>query len=163
MMDQWSNRYSRGQSGVRSAEHALADRVRNIAIILLTVALVGMSIAGVQAMTFRSQCHTTFINRMQTECGAALSQANSLSRSGGSDSSAMLGRIRANIRTMDAINEMTNTLEGRYFVATDTFTQMYNIIDSYTHKLKNGVTTIEEQTNLVNSLTALQTALAEIG
>ncbi|MBQ8201214.1 MAG: hypothetical protein IJZ74_05545 [Clostridia bacterium] len=161
MMDQWSNRYANGRGGVRAADHALADRVRNIALILLTVALLGVGIAGGQAIAFRAGCRTTFINRMQTECSSALSQANTLSRSGGADSSAMLGKIRANIHAVDTVNAMSNTLYGSYVVSTSTFADMYAIIDSYSNKLKNGVTTIEEQTNLVNSLTALQSLLSE--
>ncbi len=162
MMDQWSNRYAHGRDGARSPEHAMADRIRNIALILLTVALLGVGIAGGQAIAFRSSCHDTFIHKMQTECGAALSQANTLSRNGGSESAAILGKIRANIRTVDSINDMNNTLYGAYFVPTTTFTDMYAIIDSYSNKLKNGVTTIEEQTNLVSTLTALQTMLGEL-
>ncbi len=162
MMDKWSNRYVHGQPGARPREHVLAERIRNIALILLTVALLGVGIAGGQAIAFRSRCHDTFLYRMQTECSSALSQANSLSRSGGSESSAMLGRIRANIRAIDAINEMNSSLTGGYFVPMATFTELYGIIDSYNNSLKNAVVTIEHQTNLVNALTALQTALSEL-
>ncbi len=160
MMDKWSNRYAHGQPGVRSREHALADRIRNIALILLTVALLGVGIAGGQAIAYRSRCHDAFVYRMQTECGAALSQANSLSRSGGADSAAILGKIRANIRAMEAVNEMNGNLAGGYFVPVSTFTELYAIIDSYNISLKNAVVTLEHQTNLVNALTGLQTQLS---
>ncbi|MBQ8555613.1 MAG: hypothetical protein IJ438_07045 [Clostridia bacterium] len=164
MMDKWSTRYSRPREGVRAADSALLDRIRNIALILLTVALLGVGITGGQAMAFRSDTENTFVNRMQTECSDALSQVNTLSRNGGSNSAALLGRIRASVHAMEVINEMNNSLHGGsgYLVPVETFTNLYAIIDSYSNKLTVGSVITEEQTNLAASLTALQEQLAAL-
>lgn len=157
MMDQWSNRYARGQGAARQMDHARFDRIRNILLILLTVALVGMTIAGTRAIIFRNSCGSRFVNTMRTEINAALTDANTLSRNGGSESAALLGRIRASVHAADVINENHNSLYGRYLINPGAFAEVYSIVDSYFHKLKNGTVIIDEQTNLVSALTNLQT------
>ncbi len=156
----WERRYGHGMSGRdAAAEHARFDRVKNLAIILLAALLVGTAIVCAQTLKFRDDCGETFIARMKTECSSAVSTANNLSRSGGSDSAAMLARIRANVRTMEVVNEMQRTLTGSPYVEADVFGQLYSLVDSYYDRLKTSTSTISEQTNLVNSLTDLQTAV----
>lgn len=160
MMERWENRYANGRSGAaRGVEHSRADRVRTILIILLAVALLGVGIAGGRAMAFRDQADKSIIARMVSECGEAVSQINTLSRYGGSDSAALIGKIRANVHAVDAYNSLHTSLYGSQLVPQNVFAGIYTNIDSYMGKLKNGTATIEEQTNLANGLTALQTLL----
>lgn len=98
--------------------------------------------------------------RALTECGDAVSQVNTLSRSGGSDTAAVLGKIRANIRAVEVLSSMRLSLYGQELVPAVNFAQLYGIIDSYSAKLKNGSATIEELTNLSDSLTDLQQLLS---
>lgn len=162
-MERWENRYANGRSGgVRNVEHSRMERIRTILLILLTVALVGVSIAGGQAIAFRGQVGDTLIARMKTECNDAVSHVNTLSRYGGSDSAVLVGKIRANVHAMDVCNSLYTSYYGSPLIAQTAFTDLYNTIDSYMAKLKNGTTTMEEQTNLQNSLTELQTKLQGI-
>lgn len=157
-MERWENRYAHGRSGAaRNVEHNRLDRVKNLLLILMAVALLGVGIAGGQAIAFRNRGDDTLIARMQNECALAVGLAQDLSRSGGSDTAAILGRIRANVHAVDVVNELHNTLYGSYCVPMNHFTNLYSVINSYSSKLKNGSAIIEEQTNLVNGLTELQT------
>ena len=159
-MERWENRYAHSRGGaVRGVEHSRADRIKNILLILLTVALVGVSIAGGQAIAFRNEADDALFARMLTECNDAINHVNTLSRYGGSDSAALIAKIRANVRTVDACNALHTSLYGKTMVPQTTFTNLYATIDSYMGKLKNGTTTMEEQTNLLKDLTGLQALL----
>lgn len=161
-MERWENRYARSRNGgSRGVEHSRADRVRSIAIILLVVALAGVGIVGGQAIAFRGHCEEIMMARALTECSDAMNQVNTLSRSGGSDTAAVLGKIRANIRSVDVLSDMSQSLYGRALVPEASFTELYAIIDSYSAKLKNGSATIEELTNLGDRLSILQTMLQD--
>lgn len=161
-MERWENRYAHSRSGAaRGVEHSRVERVRNILIILMAVALLGVGIAGGQAIAFRGKADDLILQRMATECGDAVSQVNTLSRYGGSDSAALIGKIRANVHAVDAYNSLYTSLYGGRVVDQSVFTQLYSVIDSYMSKLKNGSATMEEQTNLLNNLTTLQTILQQ--
>ena len=162
-MERWENRYAHSRAGaVRGVDHSKAERVRTIAIILLLVALIGVGIAGGQAIAFRADADDMLRQRMLTECNEAVNQVNTLSRYGGSDSAALIGKIRACVHAVDAYNNLHASLYGGMLVPADTFTRVYDTIDSYMSKLKNGTTTMEEQTNLLTDLTELQTRLQSL-
>lgn len=159
-MERWENRYAHARSGgARGVEHSRADRVRSILIILLVVALLGVGIAGGQAIAFRGECRESILACALTECGDAVAQVNTLSRSGGSDTPEMLGKIRANVHAVDMLSSMNVSFFGKELVPATVFMELYSIIDSYSAKLKNGSATIEELTNLSDRLTELQTQL----
>lgn len=161
-MERWENRYARSRNGDnRGVEHSRAERVRSIAIILLLVLLVGGSIVSVQAFAFRSKCEKSMLSRALTECGEAINQVNMLSRSGGSDTAAVLGKIRSNIHAIDTLSALHQSLYGRELAPADGFTELYTVIDSYSAKLKNGSATIDELTRLGDQLTVLQGLLAD--
>lgn len=159
-MERWENRYAHSRTGgARGVEHSRADRVRSILIILLVVALAGVGTAGGQAIAFRGEAKKMLQARALTECNDAVSQVNTLSRSGGSDTPELLGKIRANVHAVEVLSSMNVSFYGRELAPAVNFTELYSIIDSYSAKLKNGSATIEELTNLSDRLTALQTLL----
>lgn len=159
-MERWENRYANGRSGNgRTAEHSRMERVKNIIIILMAVALLGVGISGFQAIAFKGKAQDLLVARAMTECSQAVGHVNSMSRSGGSDTAGMLGKVRANINAIDVLSGISQSLYGQEFAPRATFTQLYGIIDSYSAKLRNGTSTIEELTNLADGLTSLQTML----
>ncbi len=158
-MERWENRYAHSRSGARPVEHTRADRIKSIAIILLLVALLGVGIAGGRAIAFCGKAEDLLVSRAITECGTAVNQGTTLSRSGGSDTAGALGKIRANINAIDVLSEIRQTLYGREVAPEDTFTQLYEIIDSYSAKLRNGTATIEELTHLNEALGELNSLL----
>lgn len=161
-MERWENRYARSRNGdSRGVEHSRADRVRSIAIILLLVVLAGVGIVAVQAFAFRGSCEKSMLSRALTECGEAINQVNTLSRSGGSDTATVLAKIRANVHVIDAMSTLHQGHYGKTFAPAETFTELYAVIDSYFAKLKTGTNATDELTRLGDQLTALQALLVE--
>ncbi len=162
-MERWENRYANGRKGnIRAAEHSRADRIKTIMIILMAVALLGVGIAGGQAIAFRGEAKELMVTRALTECSNAVNQANTLSRSGGSDTAGALGKIRANVKAVEVLNGIHQSLYGSAFVPQSNFTDIYSIIDSYSGKLKNGTATIEELTLLGDALGNLHAMLEAV-
>lgn len=162
-MQRWENRYAHGRSGnVRAVEHGKAERVRNLLLILLTVALLGVGIAGGRAIAFRGSCDDRIVSRMVTECADAVSLAKNLSRYGGSDSAAILGSIRSSVHAVDVLNELHHTLYGSYLVEPAAYSVLYDVISSYSNKLTKGAAVVEDQNNLVNGLDALSALLQSL-
>lgn len=162
MMNRWTNKYSYGPGGAANTPaRALGGRLRSVLLVVLLAAVVVLGVWGGQAIVYQSKCEPAFVSQMLTECDSAITTANTLSRSGGAESAAILGRIRASIHAIDAINEVNNIIESGngYFVPTAVFTDLYAIIDSYSNNLKLGNVTIEDQNNLVNALANLNTLL----
>ena len=165
MMNRFTNKYSYGRNDtVNTNVRVLGERVRNTLLVLLVVTVVVLAVVGGQAIAYRSKCEPTFIHRMMTECDEALNAANDLSRSGGSASSATLGKIRANVHAIDVINNINNTVEGgnAYFIQPDVFSGLYSVIDSYSNNLRLGNVTIENLDNLVNGLEQLKAQLTSL-
>ncbi len=160
-MERWENRYTHARSrGARAAEHSRLDRVKSILIILMAVALLGVGIAGVQAIRFRGEAADRMIARAVTECGEAVSQVASLSsRTGGSETPSELSRIRGNVNAVNALNSTYRALYGRELVPQSAIDGLNTVIDNYFIKLKNGSSPTEEIANLADGLAALQSLL----
>ena len=138
----------------------MRERVRTGVIIVLILAVAALGIFGGQAMAYRSEARSLFISSMQTECIEALNQANSLSRTAGANSAATLGRIRSSVRAMEDINRIQMGLEGgRTFVAEETFSDLYSILDNYSNRLLTGMNTGDMQGQLQTALEELQTLI----
>lgn len=162
-MERWENRYANGRSGGRrSNEPSRTERMMFIALILLAVVALAVGIVGGQAIADRSKTKEMMVTRAITECADAVNQVNNLSRSGGSDTAGALGKIRANIKAVDTLSTMRQSLYGGALAPQSTFTELYGIIDSYSAKLKNGTATIDELTRLGDVLTSLQQILQDI-
>lgn len=161
-MERWENRYANGRNGGRrSNEPSRAERMMFIALILLAVIALGVGIVGGQAIADRSRAQEMMAARAITECSDAVSQVNNLSRSGGSDTAGALGKIRANIKAVDVISNLRQSLYGGALAPQSTFSELYGIIDSYSAKLKNGAATIDELTRLGDVLNDLQLMLQD--
>ena len=161
-MERWENRYANGRNGGRrSNEPSRRERLMFIVLILLTVAALGVGIVGGQAIADRSRTKELMVARAITECSDAVNHVNNLSRSGGSDTAGALGKIRANIKAVDVLSGMRQSLYGGALAPQSTFTELYGIIDSYSGKLRNGTATIDELTRLGDVLTGLQQMLRD--
>lgn len=159
MMDKWSNRYAHNQGGVRPADRTRGDRVRSLLLILMVVALAGVSIVGAQAIAFRSGAGQEIVDQIRYECSLTVNMTKDLSRSGGSETAEILGRIRSGVHAVDVLNELNNKLYGSYLLPVSAFDELENIISSYHARLRNGSTTIDVQTELTSALTSLSTLI----
>lgn len=155
-MERWENRYTHSRSrAAQMAEHGRAERQMRAAIIALCALLVIAGALAAHAWSFRGKGDEAIVNRMRTESADAVGLAVNLSRYGGSDSAAILGRIRADVHAMDVLNELHLSLYGKRCVEPAQFTLLYASIDSYSEKLRNGTASLEEINNLVNGLNTL--------
>ena len=155
-------RYTSRSGGMRSERNVMKERIRTGVILVLLAAVIVLSVFGGRAMSYQAEAHTTFVHRMQTECNSALNLSSSLSRTAGSSSSAILGRIRSHVYAMDAINQLNAGTEGKYLVNNDLFTSLYAMLDDYSDKLITGMVTGEVQTNLTAALTGLQEQTSQL-
>lgn len=151
------HRYTSRSGGINPGNNRLRERIRTGVILVLLIAVVLLAIFGGRAMTFRSETHTIFVRRMQTECASALSLTSSLSRTAGANSAATLGSIRSRVYAMDVINQFNVSLEGagQYLVDNDLFTELYSMLDSYSSQLLTGMSTGDMQTSLTTALNNL--------
>ena len=157
----WSDLYAGSSGSVRVTRGALPRWVP-VLLAALLIAVVLLGVFGVPSMMYRSRSEETFVNRMLTECGDALALANSLSRSlsGDANTAAELGRIRSDVHAIDTINDMRSTLTGSgHYIQPYVFTNLYSIIDSYSTNLKEGNATMQNRTDLLSGLEALQQML----
>ena len=127
----------------------------------LAVVTLAVGIVGGQAIADRSRTKEMMATRALTECSDAVNQVNNLSRSGGSDTAGALGKIRANIKAVETMSTMRQSLYGGALAPQSTFNDLYAIIDSYSAKLKNGSSTIDDLTRLGEVLTGLQLLLQD--
>lgn len=164
MINQWSDKYSHGRAGSAVPGKAPTGRYMGPVLVILVMALLVLGIFGGRAIAYQATSEKMFISRMLTECDEALDSVKSLSRSGGSESAAILGKIRANIHAVDAINAVSNSITGGggYYVEPVVFTRLYGVIDSYSNNLKLGNVTIENLNDLTLGLEALKEELATL-
>ncbi len=164
-MDGLYGRYTdvTGRAGATAAGR-MKDRIRTVVILLLVAAVAVLGIVGGRAITYRQETHAALIGTLQTECNSALTLSNSLSRTAGSDSASILGRIRSHVHTADTINQLNLGLEGgnQYLVQPALFTSLYGVLDAYSDTLRTGMATGELQTELVAQLTNLTSLAAAI-
>lgn len=158
------HRYTSRNEGFQSnGTPRLADRIRNIVLLLLLIACILLGFFGGRAMRLQAETHTTYIRRMQTECNDALTLTSSLSRTAGANSAATLGRIRSHLYAMDTINQLNAGLGNNgYLVSNDEFTTLYAVLDDYSNKLITGMQTGDLQTALTNQLTDLSMTVADL-
>lgn len=164
IMNRWTNKYSYGPGGGANAPARVAGgRLRMVLLVTLTIAVLVLGVVGGSAIAYRGKCDPTFIYTMQEECDEASGAMPGLSRSRGGNSGdyATLSRIRSCVSSIEAINEIRNTLEGGngYYVEPAVFTNIYSIINSYYSNLNLGQEVVADWDNLSEALKALSAQL----
>ena len=94
---------------------------------------------------------------MLQEANQALSQYNSLSRTGGSSTSSVLAKIRQHVYALKSLEEMNDTLNGIASRRVDAtvFSQIFSILDTFEVKLQTGQSSTEQQAQLLEFLNYL--------
>ncbi len=156
-MDKWSTRYQKPSIGPHLHDMSRTERMAILVSMVLAVLVIGLAIFGAQGSAFRANTRTMMVAEMQSECDEAVNLVNSLSRTAGADSPAILGKIRAAIHTIDTLNSLDQSLRGgNPAIAQATVTNIYTISDTYANKLSTAMVVTEERTNLGNAIIALQ-------
>lgn len=131
------------------------SRLQGILILGLLAALIAGLIYAGPAVKQRSDENELVRGRLLSECEAAVTRVQRLSRTAGSNSSQTLGEIRSYIYTMDVLNQTHLSLTGKQLLDSGHFTTIYSLIDTYWSQLLSGSDTGAMQTSLTNALSEL--------
>ena len=148
-------RYSQMGDGSMPLSQVNRNRIRNILILLLLIALAVLLVISLPLMRSRENNRTNYIQQIQKECREAYTEANTLSRTAGADSPAILSRIRSNIHTIRAISNLSGA-EGSRLLEDERLLTLQNMVDKYLQYLTTGMDTGEYTTTLQNALIELQ-------
>ena len=132
------------------------SRLQGILILGLLAALIAGLIYAGPAVRQRSDENELVRGRLLSECEAAVTRVQRLSRTAGSNSSQTLGEIRSYIYTMDVLNQTHLSLTGKQLLDSGHFTTIYSLIDTYWSQLLSGSDTGAMQTSLTNALSELK-------
>ena len=157
-------RYSSVNQPTANLGQVRRNRMKNILILALVVALGAMTAVALPAVRSRSSTHALYIQRMQNEIATAVRLATALSRNAGANSAAILAQIRSNIYAIGIINEISIGQEGTNgrLLPEERLTSIQSSIDNYLAFLTTGMDTGEYQTNLQNSLNDLQVEISAL-
>ena len=149
-------RYSQTGEGSTNLSQANRNRIRNVIVILLVIALAATLIITLPVMRNQSETRSLYIQKIQAEVDEALRQTTTLSRNAGADSAAILSRIRSNIYAIRMLNSVNSASGGHLLLEEERLTTLQNMVDRYLTYLTTGMDTGEYQTALQVALTELQ-------
>ena len=149
-------RYSQAGNGGMSLSQVNRNRIKNILIALLLIALAAMLVISLPLIRSRENNRTLYIQTMQKECKEAYNDTSTLSRTAGADSAAILSRVRSNIHTIRVVNNLSGADGNRPLVEDERLLTMQNMVDKYLQYLTTGMDTGEYTTSLQTSLGELQ-------
>ncbi len=157
-------RYSQVNTNTVPVNQIRRNRIKNILILVLLLALAAVLVVSIPAMQKQNSARDLYIQRMQTEISDAVRQTTTLSRNAGADSAAILARIRSNLYAIRIINELNIAQEGASgrLLQEETLSTLQSSIDNYLTFLTTGMDTGEYQTNLQNGLNDLQTTISAL-
>ena len=149
-------RYSQVGDGSMPLSQVNRNRIKNIIIFLLLIALAALLVISLPKIKNQDEAHTIYLMQMKKECREALDQTTTLSRTGGASSALDLGRIRCNIYAMRMINSLSSSTGSRMLDDDNALVTLLNLVDRYQQGLLEGGTNTAEFT------TSIQTALSQL-
>lgn len=153
----------KSNEALQTGASVMQRRISIAVIIVLLGSVIALGILGGRAMFYRSEARSLFISTIQTESNESVSLVNSLSRTAGTNSSATLGRIRANVRTVETANRLYGSLEGgKTLLPAEIFTELYTILENYSSRLQTGMNTGDLQGDLLAKLEEMQALAAAL-
>jgi len=157
-------RYSQTDEMTMPVPQARRNRIKNVLIAVLAVALIVAVAVMLPQVRSRAGIRGVLVQRMQNEISTASRLTASLSRSAGASSSATLAQIRSNIYSIAGDNEISIALDGASgrLLQEEELTSLLSSIDNYLAFLTTGMDTGEYQTNLQNALDALQMRISAL-
>ena len=155
-------RYSQTGDGNMPLSQIKQNRIKNVIILLLLVALAALLVYSLPLIKSKGNTRILYIQQIQKECREACNDSSSLSRTAGADSAATLSRIRSNIHTMRTLNSMSNAEGNGQLVENDKLISLQNMVDQYLQYLTTGMDTGNHTTNLQTALNELQVIIGEL-
>ena len=149
-------RYSQVGNGNMSISQVNRNRIKNIVIVILLIALAALLVISLPKMRTQDEARSIYILQMQRECKEAVDATTTLSRTGGASSAADLSKIRCNIHSIRMINSLSASMGSRLLDDDNALVTLLNLVDRYQQGLLEGGTNTGEYT------TTLQTGLLEL-
>ena len=149
-------RYSQTGDGSMPLSQVNRNRIKNILIMLLLIALAVLLVISLPLIKSRENNRTNYIQQIQKECKEAYNETNALSRTAGADSAAILSRVRSNIHAIRIINNLSGTDGSRALLEDERLLTLQNMVDQYLQYLTTGMDTGGYTTNLQTALIELQ-------
>ena len=155
-------RYSQTGDGSMPLSQINRNRIKNIVIFVLLVALAVLLFISIPLMRNRDESRALLIQKIQAECDEAARQTTTLSRNAGADSAAILSRIRCNLYAIRTLNTLSGANGGRQLIDDERLLTLQNTVDRYLSFLTTGMDTGEYQTTLQTSLAELQEVVSNL-
>ena len=155
-------RYSQTGDGSMPLSQINRNRIKNIVIFLLIVALAVLLFISIPLIQNRDETRALLIQKIQAECDEAARQTTTLSRNAGADSAAILSKIRCNLYAIRTLNAMSGANGGRMLMDDERLLTLQNTVDRYLSFLTTGMDTGEYQTTLQTSLAELQEVVSNL-
>lgn len=140
-------------------------RIINIIILILVVVAILFAVLFSKASIREERFNSYYEKQIMFEIGQATSQMNTLSRTGGSGTSNLLGKIRQRIYAIEVLQAQHEAVYGvkkGERVESESFQGVYAILDQFDEKLTGGKTIKDVQTQLNESINALRDHLATL-
>ena len=155
-------RYSQVGDGGMPLSQVNRNRVKNIIIFLLLIAIGALLFISLPLIQGKESNHSLYIQQMQRECQDAYSDASTLSRTAGADTAATLAKIRCNVYAIRSMNNMSAATGNGQFIGDERLLTLQNTIDRYLQYLTTGMDTGEYTTSLQTALMELQGILGSL-
>lgn len=149
----------RDKSGFQTYGTKAQQRLILALLVLLSIALVVMSILYVNSVVYRNKAKEQFERRLRSNLLEATGQVSRMAGGVQSNTASRLGLIRQNIYAMDQINLMSITISGESgrLIPQEAVTALYDDLDRYELIVQTATgNPLEVRTTLLTHLTALQ-------
>lgn len=153
-------KYIRNGGKSESPSQVRKNRIRTGVTLVLLAALIGLAVYSTNAVIYRNESQELIIGYMRTECNSALTLVNTLSRTAGANSSALLGKIRGHVYAIENLNDMFKALNNRELIPQERFDTIYDMLDVYADKLITGMTTGDMQSMLLSEIQGLMSHIS---
>ena len=149
-------RYSQVGDGGMPLSQINRNRIKNIIIFVLLIALAALLVITLPMFRSRENNRALFIQHLQKECQDAYGDSATLSRTAGADSAAILSRVRSNIHTMRRVNSLSAAEGNGQLLEDERLLTLQNMVDRYLQFLTTGMDTGEYTTSLQTALYEMQ-------
>ncbi len=156
------SKYSRSHTGGVSMGTKTQRRLVVALIVLLTAALVFVSISYISAAAYRTAAKQQFSKRINSAVIDAIDQVNRMTGGVQSNSSSKLAMIRQYVYSIDQINGISTAISGETgrLVPQIAIDALYDDLDTYEVLVQRATSsTLEIRTTLLTHLTALKEQL----
>ena len=153
-------RYSQVQGEGMSRSQRKGNLIRNAIIFLLTAALIVLGIFSFTTFQQNGENKQVMISRILKEYREAETECKKLSRTGGEVNIPSLSKIRGNVQTIRALNDIYPKDKGKNLVSEETLTNILNAIDKYfTDSSQSGINTGAIVDQIMGYITSLKLEL----